>query len=86
METPLIKNESPFGSNPIPVPPAPIAVPGKVITLDNNPEPKFEETQFGKDFLGELRDFMNEFAETELNVNSSEEPKSSFSFRRLYIY
>lgn len=34
------------------------------------------QSAFAKDFLGELRDFMNEFAETDLNVDSIEEPSS----------
>lgn len=34
------------------------------------------QNAFAKDFLGELRDFMNEFAETDLNVDSIEEPGS----------
>lgn len=47
-----------------------------------NPEPveaitaPQEESQstFAQNFLGELRDFMNDFAETDLNVESIEEP------------
>lgn len=34
------------------------------------------QSEFAKDFLGELRDFMNEFAETDLNIDSIEEPGS----------
>lgn len=38
-------------------------------------EVKLQST-FANDFLSELRDFMNEFAETDLNVDSIEEPGS----------
>lgn len=47
-------------------------------TLLPKEEPKITqeialESDFAKDFLGELRDFMNDFAETDLNVDSIEE-------------
>lgn len=45
-------------------------------TLPAAEEPKEEISAFEKDFLAELRGFMNEYAETDLNVNSIEEPSA----------